>query len=807
MIKNFLKTALRNLLKNKTFSAINIMGLAIGIAAFLLIINYLRFEYSYDSFNKNEGRIYRIPMIIAESNGKPQSFAFTYPALAPAMKKDFPEVEEIARFRRTWGVVSHGDQKVVENGRIFYVDPSIFKIFSFSFEKGNAETAFTQLNDVVITHATAKKYFGNENAIGKALHYNNEDFIVKAVLNDIPSNSHIQFNILLNYNKYIQTTDGAANTSWGWSDFYTYCLLKKGTNVMALQSKLPDFAQRYMGESMKKDGFTASFQLQALKDIHTRSTYDYELDGNGNFYYLKYLGLAALFILFIALINYVNLSTARSLERSKEVGVRKVIGATRIQLIKQFLAESFLVNACGVLIGFIIFKASLTAFSVLLGLNVRDLQTSSTRFWITMIIIFLASTLLAGFYPAFVLSSFQPIKTLKSTGDFAGANKSSNILRKSLVVLQFSAAIILIGGSLGFYQQLKFMSNRDLGVAINQTLVLQQTINLDSSKRNVVDAVINNLQQIPGVDAIAVSTDVPGNEVGSSTSFRLTSSTQDKRCRTFGIDEHFIPQYKLSLLAGRNFDKDKPAGTDTTQPVSVIINETASKILGFKKPSDALAQTLTGGGFNCRIIGVLNDYHQQSLQYNYDPIVFYPDQYINMTNFSLKLEAKNSSAVLEKAKQVWSQSFPRSPLQFFFLDEYFNRQYKTDNLFATVLGLFTILAIIVACLGLFGLSLYTMAKRAKEISIRKVLGASVLQIIQLITSEYMKLVLVAGIISVPVAYFILKGWLNDYAFHIQPGIGFFLLPLVMIIVIAFITVLYQCIRVATGNPVKSLRSE
>jgi putative ABC transport system permease protein len=807
MIKNFLKTAFRNLLKNKTFSAINIMGLAIGIAAFLLIVNYLRFEYSYDDFNKNIDRIYRIPMVISESNGKPQSFAFTYPALAPAMKKDFPEIEEIVRFRKTWGVVSNGDQKVVENGRIFYADPSVFKIFSFGFEKGSAQTAFTQLNDAVITHSTAKKYFGNQDAMGKSLHYNNEDFIVKAILNDIPSNSHIQFNILLNYNKYIQTTDGAANTSWGWSDFYTYCLLKKGTSAQKLQAKLPDFAQRYMGESMKKDGFTASFQLQPLKEIHTLSTYDYELDGNGNFYYLKYLGLAALFILFIALINYVNLSTARSLERSKEVGVRKVIGATRIQLIKQFLAESFLVNAFGILAGFIIFKISLTAFSGLLGLNVTDLQTSGMNFWITMVIVFLLGTLLAGFYPAFILSSFQPIKTLKSAGDFAGGNKGSTLLRKSLVVLQFSAAIILIGGSLGFYQQLKFMSNRDLGVSINQTLVLQQTLNLDTSKRNSVEAVVNTLKQIPGVEAVAVSTDVPGNEVGSSTSFRLTSSTQDKRCRTFGIDENFIPQYKLSLLAGRNFDKDKPAGTDTTQPVSVIINETTSKILGFKKPADALSQTLTGGGFNCKVIGVINDYHQQSLQYNYDPIVFYPDQNINMTNFSLKLQGKNSSAILEKAKQVWSKAFPQSPLQFFFLDEYFNRQYKTDNLFATVLGLFTILAIIVACLGLFGLSLYTMAKRTKEISIRKVLGASVLQIIQLVTKEYVKLILVAGVISIPVAYFVLKGWLNDYAFHIQPGIGFFLLPLIMIMVIALITVLYQCIRVAISNPVKSLRSE
>ena len=807
MYKNYLVTALRNLLKNKTFSAINIFGLAIGIAAFLLIVNYLRFEYSYDSFNKNEDRIYRIPMTVAEKDGKPQTFAFTYPALAPAMKKDFPEVEEVVRFRKVWGVVSHGDKKIIENGRIFYVDPSVFKIFSFSFEKGSPATAFTQLNDAVITHATSKKYFGNENAIGKTLHYNNEDFIVKAVLNDVPANSHIQFNILLNYNKYIQLTNGESNTSWGWSDFYTYCLLKKETSAKTLQSKMPAFAQRYMGDAMKKDGFVVSLRLQPLKDIHARSEYDYELDGNGNFYYLKYLGLAALFILFIALINYINLSTARSLERSKEVGVRKVVGATRLQLIRQFLAESFFMNVLGILTGFFIFKITLGAFSQLIGVNVTDLQTSNFNFWIMLCGVFLLGTLLAGFYPAFVLSSFQPVKTLKPVADFAGLKQSSNILRKSLVVLQFCAAIVLIGGAIGFYRQLRFMSNRNLGVDIKQTLVLQQTNNLDSSKRNTVEAVINDLRHLAGVEAVTVSGDVPGNEVGSSSGFRLLSANDDKRCRTFGIDENFIPNFGLTVLAGRNFDKDKPAGADTTQPVSIIINETAAKIFGFKNPKEAIAKDLVGGGFNCRIVGVMNDYHQQSLQYSFDPIIFYPGNHIDMTNFSLKLQTSNIPHVLEQAKAIWAKAFPQSPLQYFFLDEYFNRQYKNDNLFATVLGLFTVLAIIVASLGLFGLSLYTVAKRAKEISIRKVLGATVFQIISLVTKDYVKLIFIASFISIPVAYFILQNWLKDYAFHIDIGLWFFLAPLLLIIAVALVTVLYQSIRAAIANPVKSLRSE
>jgi putative ABC transport system permease protein len=346
--------------------------------------------------------------------------------------------------------VQHGDQKIVENGMIYYVDPAVFNVFSFEFEKGSAATAFTQLNDAVITHSTAVKYFGSEDPVGKTLIYNGEDYLITSILKDVPANSHIQFHILLNYNKYIQTTNGDANTSWQWSDFYTYVLLKPGTDANALQAKMPGFCQRYMGDLMKKNGFKVSFQLQPLKDIHTRSVYDYEMMGSGDLYYLKYLGIAALLILLIALINYVNLSTAHSLERSKEVGVRKVIGATKLQLVRQFLAETFLMNLVGIAIGFLLFKLVLPQFSELIGQNVTDLQSNSWQFWLIMFGIFIVSTLLAGFYPAFILSSFQPVQSLKSITGFAGIKSSRNFLRRSLVVLQFVAAIILIGGAWDF---------------------------------------------------------------------------------------------------------------------------------------------------------------------------------------------------------------------------------------------------------------------------------------------------------------------------------------------------------------------
>lgn len=807
MFRNYFKTAWRNLLKNKTFSSINVLGLAIGIASFLLIINYLRFEYSFDKFNTNKDRIFRVPMVETEKGGVPQTFAFTYPALAPAMKKDFPEVQEAVRFRRRWGIMQHGDQKIIENGMIYYVDPAVFNVFSFQFERGSAASAFKQLNDAVITHSTAVKYFGTENPVGKTLHYNDEDFVITAVLKDVPANSHIQFHILLNYNKYIQTTNGNANTSWQWSDFYTYLLLKPGTDANALQAKMPAFAQRYMGDLMKKNGFLVSFNLQPLKDIHTHSEYDYEMEGSGNLYYLKYLGIAALLILLIALINYINLSTAHSLERSKEVGVRKVIGATKMQLVRQFLAETFLMNVVGIIIGLLLFKLLLPNFSQLIGQNVIDLQTATWQYWLIMFLIFVCSTLLAGFYPAFILSSFQPMQTLKSVAGFTGLKRSRNFFRKSLVVLQFTAAIILIGGAIGFYRQLQYMSSRDLGVNIRQTLVLQQTANIDSSKIPVMESFLNDLKNIAGVKTVATSTDVPGSEVGSSSSFRPISSNDEKRCRTFGIDEKFIPDYGLSLIAGRNFDKDKPASNDTTRVLSVILNETGAKVLGFASPADAVSKIINGAGYNCKVIGVVKDYHQESLQYDYNPIVFYPEQQINMSSYSLKLNTTNLRQVLAKTKQVWNKRFPESPFTFFFLNDHFNEQYKNDKLFSTILWLFTILAIIIASLGLFGLSLYTVAKRTKEISLRKVLGATVLQITTLIAKDYVKLILYAGFIAIPVAYFLLQNWLNDYAFHISIGLWFFILPLLLIMTIALTTVLYQSIKAALTNPVKNLRTE
>lgn len=803
-----LKSAWRNLKANKAFSVINVSGLAIGLTAFLLIVSYLRFEHSYDDYNVNIDRLYRVPMEITEKSGKgtaPQTFAFTYPAVAPALKKDFPEVEEAVRFRKQWGVVSHGTNKFLEDNELFFVDPSVFQLFTYTFVKGDPKTALADLNDAVITESTAKKYFGESEPIGKTLVFQNQNYAVKAVISDIPENSHLTFHILFNFNRYVQLTKAFgrdAQNSWGWSDFYTYVLLKPGADPRSLQADLPQFAERYMGDQMKQKGFTVAFHLEPVKDIHLRSKYDYEFPGNGNFTYLKYLGIAAFFILFIAWINYINLSTARALDRAREVGVRKVIGAGKAQLVRQFLAESFLVNFLAMLGGVVGYVLLLPYFSRLVGLNAGSLSIPGLSMLTILGVVYFSGAILAGAYPSFILSSFSPLRALKTTTAVAMNGGHKNLLRKSLVTIQFFTAIILIAGAIGFYKQLHYMSSADLGVNIHQTLILHQPIDLDSSKSASVTSFVNDLKTYPGIQSVTMSTSVPGSEVGGSSNFSAFHSNAEKRCRDFGIDSQFIRAYGLGLSAGRNFSIDKQ-GPET----NVILNQTAVKTFGFASDAGAIGEKLKDNSSVYKIIGVIRDFHQESLQNGIDPIVFYPEKPYNMSEYSLKINTTDPKKLIGFVRQKWTACFPDSPFGYNFLDEVFDAQYKSDRLFSIVLWLFTALAIVVACLGLFGLSLYTVTKRAKEISIRKVLGATAFQITQLISKDYLRLVLFAALPAIPVAYLVLKNWLNDYAFHISIGWWFIVSPILLISAIAMSTVIYHSLKAALGNPAKNLRRE
>jgi putative ABC transport system permease protein len=545
-----------------------------------------------------------------------------------------------------------------------------------------------------------------------------------------------------------------------------------------------------------------TFNLQPLKDIHLKSKYNYEFAGNGNLVFVKYLGLAAFFILFIAWINYINLSTARALDRAREVGVRKVIGAGKYQLIRQFLTESMLINLLAILSGIMIYFLTLPSFCRLLALSEADLTIPMLPLLTIIGIVFFSGGLLAGVYPSFILSSYSPLQALKQSvaGSIAGNNK--NLLRKSLVVIQFFAAIMLIAGAIAYYRQLRYMSTADLGIDISQTLVLHQPISLDSSKSNRIAIFVNDLERHPGIQSVSQSSSIPGSEVGGSSYITTLHSKAQKLCRGYDIDNKFIRDYHLDILAGRGFTTDKH-GPET----NVILNQAAVSALGFSSDDAAIGEKIKDGISLYNIIGVVKDFHQKSLQSNIDPIVFYPGELHDMSEYSIKINTPDQKGMIDFIHREWAAAFPDSPFSYNFLDDVFDAQYKSDRLISLVLGLFAVLAIIVASLGLFGLSLYTITKRAKEISIRKVLGATVYQITRLIAKDYLGLILIAALPAISVAWWVLNGWLDDYAFHISLGWWFIVSPIALILAVAMSTVIYHSLRAALNNPAKNLGSE
>lgn len=804
MFKNHLKIAIRNLLKHRVFSAVNILGLALGVSACLTIFNYLRFENSYDEFHANRDRIYRVPMEIIEKGGATQTFAFTYPPVGPFMKDEFPEVKEFVRWRRQGGNIQVGDQVFSESRNIYFVDQSVFKVFDFPFVAGNPQNALSELNNVVITTPAAKKYFGNIDPIGQSLTYRNEEFIVTAILEDIPETSHIDFDFLFSFEKYVQIAEGqGANvrTNWNWSDYYTYVLLEPNVDPTVLEIKFPAFAQRHKGEDMDERGYEVQFNLQPLEEIHLKSKYDYEFAGNGNFKYLDFLALAGLIILFIAWLNYVNLSTARSLDRSKEVGIRKVVGAFRYQLMRQFLVESLLVNIIAIGIGIAIFHFAQPFFRELVGKNLPGITENHWTFWATLGGLFIVGSLISGFYPAFIMSAFRPIQVLKGSSFFQPGKNGNAMLRKVMVVVQFAAAIMLIAGVFGLNRQMEFMRQRDLGINIEQTYIIQETMPRDSLQLLQIQSFLDELENRSEIEKATASTDIPGKEVGGSTIFKRKNAEDDKRCRVFGIDEEFVPNYGLQMAAGRNFSDDFGA-----EETNILINEATARVLGFSSSEEAVNQEVSQDGDLYTVVGVVKDYHQESLQYDFDPIVFYFNPG-NWNYYSLKLNTTDMLGTLAIIENTWKDYFPGNPYQAFFLDEFYEAQYKAEQQFSAILWIFTFLAITVACLGLLGLSIFTLSKKAKEISVRKVLGASVQQIVTLVTSEYVKLILLAGIIAIPVAYLLMNRWLTTYAFRIQIGWWFFVLPVVTILFIALIAIGWQSIRAAQANPANNLRSE
>jgi len=807
MIKNYFRSAIRNFLRHKSFTFLNVIGLSLGMVASLLILQYVKYERSFDSFHSKARDIYRI-QYNGWQNGKLRfECAAAVPAVGPAMKNNFPEVKLFTRLFPVSGVVSYESP---EHGLISFLeekmqitDSSVFRVFDFKLLKGSPETVLQGPNKAVISQKAAKKYFGETDPIGKTIAWNgNQKFEVTGIFEDIPLNSHIKFDIMLSYQTLNNRTHNASETAWGWYDFNTYVLLQPGTDVKALQAKLDRYILKDRAEDWKKYNSRQEFILRPLLGIHLYSNLLQESQpderGNGDSVYA--LGLIALFILVIAWVNYINLATAKSFDRANEVGVRKVMGAQKSQLIKQFLSESFLLNLLAAGIAVVAVRLAWPSFSDLSGRNIPVDFMWQKDFWVLLGILFFTGAILSGFYPAIILSSFKPVAVLK--GKLMRTSQGS-FFRKSLVVFQFVASVVLISGSIVVYQQINFMKNQTLGIDINQTLVLKGPGVTDSLFDRKLESFKTEALKISGITSMTASTNVPGDEIFWASGIRRLVGGPESFLSgyTVGIDDDYVPAFNLKVVAGRSFDLQHP-----NEKKNVMLNRAMAEALDFKDPKLAIGEKVNQGGDTLEIVGILENYHQMSLKEAVVPLVFrYTPNFSSF--FAFKLGGTNYKEILAALDEPWQTFFPGNPVDYFFLDQFFNRQYDSDRQFGRLFSLFTLLAIFVACLGLFGLASFMTIQRTKEIGIRKVLGSSVSGIILLLSKGFIQLVLIANLIAWPLAWWIMNKWLQSFPYRIEISPLLFVLAGFGVVIIAFFSVGFQTVKAALINPAETLKYE
>ena len=823
MLRNYLKLTVRNLFRRMAFSFINIMGLAIGMAAFFLIIEYTHFERSYDRFHENSDRTYRV--YLERYPARHRLISSNHPGAGPALKAEYPEVEDYARMLPqsvNLGKVvtlSHVDQngreKVFFEENIYSVDPSFLTVLTFPLKYGNAETALIDPSSIVITESIANKYFEGENPVGKTLILNGgRSFNVTAVLYDIPANSHVKFDILTSF-WILENIKGSFDSGmWKWAEFYTYVKLARNEEAKKFEAKLEGFIERHNGEYFRKTNVHERLRLQALTDIHLRSPAMHnEREVHGSEQMVHFLLIIAGLIIFIAWINYINLGTSKSLERAREVGVRKIVGALKRQLITQFLLESAVTNFVALILSFIFTAVAYPYFSELTGKNIgSNLLESSLilepAFWFVVGGIFLAGSFLAGFYPAFMLSSFKVISALKGT---VFRSQSGINLRKVLLTSQFIISIALIAGTVTVFKQVRFMRNHELGFSKDQLLVIKPPGVVDSTIIRRVESFKAEMKRSPHVHNITFSSEIPGGLVASRNGIRRFDEGPDAITNAYQyfVDHSFIPTYQLTVVAGRNFTEMERLRSPDTKSNPIILNRKIVETLGFKNPEEALNELvlfgLGGNDWIGEIVGVVENFSQRSLKNDYDPLIFFPAP--RPTFITVNLDLANLEQTIAFAKEQYERAFPLNPFDFFFVDDHFNRQYIEDQQFGNVLSLFTCLALIVAGLGLYGLTIFIMSQRTKELALRRILGASLSNIVRLFSKDFVTLIVISNVITLPIVYFLSDRWLNNFAFRIDIGWLVFVVPFLILLTISLTTVSFQTIKTGLSNPVNSLRSE
>ncbi|MGX1927961.1 ABC transporter permease [Flagellimonas sp. 2504JD4-2] len=803
MIKNHIKIAWRNLLKNKIYSFINIGGLAIGITACFMILQYVVFELSYDQFHVNKDQIYRIQQDRYDNGKLSTQWAGGAYAVGNSFSEQIPEIENYVKVIPSGDIIVEVDNNPLKIDKVYFTQTSFFEIFSYDLIAGQSSAILDRPNTAAISESTAMQIFGTTDVVGQTLTLTGlRTYSITGVFKDMPQNTHLKANMLASYPTFLNVIgDDTPDTKWDWDGCLTYVVLSEGASPATVEAKFDPIVEAQAGELLKRFNASVTYNLQPLADIHLNSNYmeEAEPNGNGDMVYLL-LGVA-LFIIVIAWVNYINLATARAVNRAKEVGVRKAIGSLRKQLIIQFFCESAVFNGIALLLAIVLMVISMTGFNQLSGQNISYTLFSEIYFWIGLITIFIVGITLSGSYPAFVLSSFKPVEVLKGT--VTSANQGQ-VLRKSLVIFQFAASLFLLIGSFIVYKQINYMRGQSLGINIDQTLVIKPPIVSDSTYSNQKESFKMALLQYPLIEKAAVSSTVPGQDGGiNAGGIRLVSQSdsEQKQYRFIRVDHDFMDLFDTKVIAGRSFSKDFGADKST-----VVFNRKGIRQLGFDNPEEAIGKEIEFWGNQYIIVGVIENFHQQSLHQAYEPLILclVPDVY---GYFSMKVKPEQVAQTLTLVQNEWDTFFPGNTFEHFFLDDHFNAQYVQDKQFGKVFTLFTLLAILVACLGLFGLASFTTLQRTKEIGIRKVLGASVVNILKLLYTEFGALLIISFIIAIPLAWIMANNWLDGYAFSISMHWSFFIWPFLLLMFIAMLTVSFQSLKASMANPIKSLRTE
>lgn len=797
MFKSYFKLTFRNLRANKGYFLINLLGLTIGITSFILIVLWIRTETSYDKFHRNADNIYRLDYLLYEEGVLEQHSASGAAAIGKEMKKAYPEVLEYTRFSKAEVPIKIGDRIFKERNALF-AQSSFFDVFSFPLLAGKADSTILDLDHAVLTEETARRYFGTENPLGKTISLAGEsEFLVTGVVR-APANSHIRFDILLSYENLISSSRSWDN-AWVFERAYSYVVLAPGSDPHDLQKKLPGMVESFIGKFMKEAFFLLEFRLVKLTDIHLNSAVSNEIEPNGNYRNVVALGIVAFLVLLIAFINYINLATSRSLERTHEVGIRKVAGAVRKDLLFQFLTESATLNIISLLI-------SLMAVVIFLPFFGRVMDSPLKMDYLfacsLVLMLFIAGTLVTGLLPAIYISRFAPGLVLKGKNPMQSAWIAT--LKNSLVVFQFAISVLLIICTLIIFRQIRFMSTHDPGFDINKLLVVEGPVIIDAdtyeSYLKGMQSFKDDIASLSIVSGITGTSNVPGTELKNSRvlGIPVEGRNTEKKIVLYYIDNKFFETYGIKILSGDNFSL-KP------EQDQIIVNESALSYYSFTDAENTVGKFLRGGKQMVTIKAVVRDFNQLSLKDLPRPVAFFNlpvNQY-----YTIRADMSIADRLIPAIRKIWDSHYPDNPFNYFFLREFYDRQYSADRKFGGLFLIGAIISIIIACLGLSGLSAYSISKRTKEIGIRKTNGARTIQIMLLLNLDFLKWVLAAIIIAAPVAWFIMVRWLNNYAYKSDITWWIFVISGSIAVIIAFLTVSWQSWRAASSNPVEALRYE